>query len=69
MIAINRSCCVGGQLDTVVPIDCNHIMIMFVHVVYVITIMMFRLVVEYQFKYMMIRLMVGNIVLIMIINV
>ena len=51
------------------PIDCNHIMIMFVHVVYVITIMMFRLVVEYQFKNMMIRLMVGNIVLIMIINV
>ena len=51
------------------PIDCNHIMIMLVLVVDVIMIMMFRLVVEYQFKNMMIRLMVGNIVLIMIINV
>ena len=44
-------------------------MIMFVLVVDVIMIMMFRLVVEYHYKYMMIRLMVGNIVLIMIINI
>ena len=41
-------------------------MIMFVLVVDVIMIMMFRLVVEYHYNYMMIRLMVGNIVLIMI---